>query len=103
MKLKEDKLKIGQKIIVTKKTGNPNVVVGDLAIECGYTTSNISAGWHQFHSTLLVDQEKNESGNWVSRKRGISYWVEFLPRHCYKIREETWLDKLKKFLKGKDD
>lgn len=67
----KDKLKIGTKIIVTKKPDRAtNVEICDLAIECGF-----SYGEHQFHSTNLVD---------TGKKRG-EYWVEFLPRDCYQI------------------
>ena len=74
-----EKLKIGQKIkVIRKPLRASEIETGDTAFECGYTNLGLFEGQHQFHSKKLV----NES------KRGENYWVEFLPRHCYKLLKE---------------
>ena len=72
--MKKDKLEIGQKIMVTKKPNRPTAVeIGDLAVECGFTSGEPFDGQHQFHSIDLVNIGKQRE----------NYWVEFLPRYCY--------------------
>jgi len=74
--MKKDKLEIGQKIMVTKKPNRPTAVeIGDLAVECGFTSGEPFDGQHQFHSIDLVNIGKQRE----------NYWVEFLPRYCYQI------------------
>ena len=77
--MKKDKLELGQEIIILKKPNRPTAVeVGDIAKECGYTNFPPFEGEHQFHSIDLVDNGKQRE----------NYWVEFLPRSCYQLKQK---------------
>ena len=88
--MKQDKLQIGQLVIITKKPNRATEVeVGDIATECGYTKGEPFGGQHQFHSQILIS---------VKRERE-NYWVEFLERDCYQLITDEELLSFKQLLK----